>query len=40
VEGLGGIGACFITKILQQPHKNSLIDVEPRLRQATVLVHP
>jgi hypothetical protein len=39
-QGLGGIGACILTKILQQPHKNSLIDVERRLRQATVFVHP
>ena len=35
-QSFGGIGACVITKSIEESHKDSLIDVERRLSQSTV----
>jgi len=39
-QSFGGVGACVITKGIEEPHKDSLIYVECRLRQSTVGMHP
>jgi hypothetical protein len=43
-QNLGGIGPCVIAESIEEPHKDSLIDVERRLSQSTVLaqltLHP
>jgi hypothetical protein len=39
-QSFGGIGACVITKHVEQSNKDSLINVERRLGQSTVGAHP
>jgi hypothetical protein len=39
-QRLGGVGAWVITESIEEPHKDSLVDVERRLRQASVRAHP
>jgi hypothetical protein len=39
-QNLGGIGPWVIAESIEELHKDSLIDVERRLSQSTVLAHP
>jgi hypothetical protein len=39
-QSLSGIGACVIAENIEKADKDSLIDVERRLSQSTVLAHP
>jgi hypothetical protein len=39
-QSFGWIGACVISKGIEKPHKDSLINVECGLSQSTVVAHP